>query len=173
MDTRKLIDYLPPFLREYRELAAICDVEEPEFDALYDQTDRLLDNLFIESSNNTGLTRFESIVGIESDAGATETDRKNALKAVWNLDTVYTYRKFIEILTGIQGNSEFTVSVVPGRSVSLDMNLTSRGQYEAVKTVIENIIPCNMNVVWKNVYECRTHRYMSNFTHKELAEQYH
>lgn len=173
MDGTNLIEYLPQFLREYRELAAICDTESPELDAAADQMKKLLDKLFIESTDLNGLSRLEEIAGTASGIHLSEAERKSALYAAYNLDTVYTYRKLIEMLAAIQGNNSFSVHVLNCNIILLDMNLESRAQYDAINKMLYAVIPCNMSIIWGNVYKRRTHMYMSNFTHSDLSERFH
>lgn len=56
--------YVPPFLLEYGELKRVYESENPEFKELNIETDNLLDNQFISSTNEKGITRYEALLRI-------------------------------------------------------------------------------------------------------------
>lgn len=60
---RKLIDYLPYVIRDYAEFQGIMGSEQPEIEKAWNTTDDLLDNQFIPTAGNMGLSRWEKIWG--------------------------------------------------------------------------------------------------------------
>ncbi len=61
---RKLIDYLPYVIRDYAEFQGIMGSEQPEIEKAWNTTDDLLDNQFISTAGNVGLSRWEKILEI-------------------------------------------------------------------------------------------------------------
>ena len=61
---RKIIDYLPPYLTTYKEIRAITDAEQPEFELAWSYADDSLNNQFVQDSSLTGVLRMEAILGI-------------------------------------------------------------------------------------------------------------
>ena len=61
---RKLIDYLPYVIRDYAEFQGIMGSEQPEIEKAWNTTDDLLNNQFIPTAGNMGLSRWEKILGI-------------------------------------------------------------------------------------------------------------
>lgn len=59
-----LIDYYPRVVGQIREIKEICKAEQPEFDNISKEVDRLLANMFITTSDEHGITRFEEELGI-------------------------------------------------------------------------------------------------------------
>ena len=54
---RQLINYLPEFLREVREYKAILsDAVQPEIDELHQNVERILNNQYIETSDEYGVS---------------------------------------------------------------------------------------------------------------------
>ena len=54
---RKLIDYLPYAMRDFKEYEGIMESEQPEFDQAWNNADDLLNNQFISTAGNVGLSR--------------------------------------------------------------------------------------------------------------------
>ena len=62
---RRLLDRLPPVLQPILELRQIADTaEQPEFDALWQALETLLSNQFVETADESGIARFERVLGI-------------------------------------------------------------------------------------------------------------
>ena len=59
-----LIDYYPRVVGQIREMKEICKAEQPEFDNISKEIDRLLANMFIATSDEHGIARFEEELGI-------------------------------------------------------------------------------------------------------------
>lgn len=59
-----LVDYYPRVVGQIREIREICKAEQPEFDNINKEVDRLLANMFITSSDEHGIARFEEELGI-------------------------------------------------------------------------------------------------------------
>lgn len=59
-----LIDYFPRVVGQIREMKEICKAEQPEFDNINKEVDRLLANMFITTSDEHGIARFEEELGI-------------------------------------------------------------------------------------------------------------
>ena len=59
-----LIDWLPRYLQEYREIKEIMSTENPEIEYLYKEIDITMDNQFIHTCNEKGIERFEKLLKI-------------------------------------------------------------------------------------------------------------
>ena len=49
-----LVSYLPPFMAEFKEIMATLEAENPEFVLVWEAADRVLQNEFIETSDEYG-----------------------------------------------------------------------------------------------------------------------
>ena len=56
---RKLIDYLPPVLQSVMEFAAITGAQQPEIEAAWDALNLVMDNQFIDTATEAGVTVWE------------------------------------------------------------------------------------------------------------------
>ena len=59
-----LIDHLPSYLQEYREIQGIMNAENPEFQLLENTSETLKDNMFAISTNEEGIKRHEKMFGL-------------------------------------------------------------------------------------------------------------
>ena len=69
---KKLIDYLPPVLKEVEELNNILDVQQSEIYNLKDSVDRMFKDQFIADATEQGLSKWEKIFGIQPKATESE-----------------------------------------------------------------------------------------------------
>ena len=108
---RKLIDYLPPVLREVADFKAINAANEPEIVLAWDALNRVMDNQFLDSADENGVQVWERELEIRpKDTDSLEL-RKMRIRAMWGMQPPYTLpwlRKWITGLCGEQGHQEWT-----------------------------------------------------------------
>lgn len=102
---RKLIDYLPPVLQRVMEFAAITGAQQPEIDAAWDALNLVMDNQFIDTATEAGVTLWEQELNIVPLASDTLEDRKQRLKTAWTYGVVYTYNWLVNWLKNSCGES--------------------------------------------------------------------
>ncbi len=157
MYNRRLIDYLPMFLQEYRELKGILCAEDFEIQAANSAADSVIDNQFITYADENGIIRYEDMLGIKPNSWDTLAERRSRLLSAWNFDLPYTYRKLKETVAALQGNNNFSITVFPGVcEVVLTLQLESKGQYVGLQSIIKSIMPCNMKVTHNNSIQTQT-----------------
>lgn len=94
----KLIEYMPPFLKNIREYNKIFDTEDIEIEKLRSQIDLMLTEKIVNLATSFGLDRYEKIYNIKSSPDASvETRRINILMKM-NCKIPYTYPWLIELL---------------------------------------------------------------------------
>ena len=57
-----LLEYLPDFMQEYREIRQIMKSEEPEFKTLWDLFKKVFNNQFIQYCDEDGISKFEEML---------------------------------------------------------------------------------------------------------------
>lgn len=87
---RHLYDYLPAFLHTVHELMAIMQAEQPEFEALWQATDDIMNERYVDSATVYGVKRWESILQIAPKASETLEERKSRIKQRIGLILPYT-----------------------------------------------------------------------------------
>lgn len=87
---RRLYDYLPPFLHTVHELMAIMQAEQPEFEALWQATDDVMNERYVDSATVYGVKRWETILQVTPKATETLEERKSRIKQRIGLILPYT-----------------------------------------------------------------------------------
>ncbi len=151
-----LLSYLPPFLQEFKENRATLEAENPEFVLVWNGADRVLKNEFIETADEAGISRFESILNIMPSGTDTLESRRRRVQIRWFNKIPYTLRAFLERLAVICGDSDFTVTKeFFNYKIDITTHLEWTGQADELDRLIQEMMPCNMVVVSINKVPCR------------------
>lgn len=147
-----LLSYLPPFMREYREMKYIMSAENPELQLLNDNSETLMNNQFIMTCNERGISRFEKMLDIKPLPSDTLQTRIGRVWAKW-IDTIpYTIKALKNKLDVLLGEGTHTETVDYGNYnifVQIDIDVADR--YGAVNELLDNIVP--MNMTFDNRYD--------------------
>lgn len=146
-----LLNYLPPFLREYDETRAALNAEDPEFELLWEHAGEVLDSSFIDRADEYGIKRFEKLLGILPDTESDLETRRSAVKIKWLSKLPYTYRMLLKQL-GIICGDDFSVSKKFGEDYFLRVvtHLRDFGRTSEVKKLLDEMIPANMTADYYN-----------------------
>lgn len=123
---RKLLDYLPPVLREVTDFKAINHANEPEISLAWDALDMVLANQFLETADAHGVSAWEKELKIFPRDTDTLAGRKARIKAMWNLETPYTIpwlRRWINGLGGVIHHRES----LDGYTLRLELDYDATG----------------------------------------------
>lgn len=147
---RRLINYLPPVLREVLEFQAINNANEPEISIAWDALALLLANQFLDTATEAGVKMWESELGIFPKDTDTLAGRKARIKAIWNLELPYTVPWLKNWLTSICGPlgheetiSEYTINIQLDYTVLPDADSLAAEILDMLLTVR----PSNMRVL--------------------------
>lgn len=168
---RKLIEYLPVYLRQYREIQVIMGVEQVDFDEFWQCVADVYDDQFIHSLTGYGVDRWERMLGITPPPDSTLDERKFKILAMLNFTLPYTYRRLQEILTSLVGANNFRTALYHGEyRLIVKLALESERSFNDVAEMLDNVCPANLIL---NVYMFNTHKLLRPFTHSELAVYTH
>lgn len=109
---RELIQYLPTILRDVQEFQAIMSAEQPEIVELWHQTDRAMQNQFIDSSDEYGVKRWENILQIRPPATDTLIRRKERILLLLRMKLPYTLRWLRQWLDANCGTGNYSLEIV-------------------------------------------------------------
>lgn len=150
-----LIDYLPPFLQGYREMQAIMTAENPEFQAVSDEGQVVLDNTFILHCNEDGISKFEKVLEIYPLPNDTLESRQSRVLSKWNDVIPYTMKSFLSKLASLQGNNNIQITIYNDQyKIKVVTHLERQGQQDALAYLFKTIIPCNLVVESINELDC-------------------
>lgn len=146
-----LMEYLPMYMRKYREVGAALEAQEPEFVLAWKAAERTLYNEFIETADEAGISRFEGILGIVPAKDEALELRRNRVWSLWFSRIPYTFRFFLERLIALCGESNLTVTKhFLSYRIDIQTTLEAPGQARELDRLIEMMMPCNMVVLSHN-----------------------
>ncbi len=150
-----LLTYLPSFMTKFKEIAATLDAENPEFVLVWKAADRVLQNEFIETADEYGISRFEEILNILPSKEDTLESRRSRVSSRWFNTISYTLRALIMKLEALCGDSDFTIiKEYDNYTITIIVDLKIFGQVDELDHIIESMIPCNMIVNSQNEISC-------------------
>ena len=165
-----LTKYLPPFLVQYKELNKILEVESEYLQTVENLNWNLTDNRFILTADETGLSRYESMLGITPQDDDTLDDRRFRIMSKWNVELPYNYMYLYNQLKTLCGDNDFTMSLAD-MVLTIRIELSSKKQYQAVSNLLDEVVPCAVLIDLDLLYN--THEILSNYTHEELSAYTH
>jgi hypothetical protein len=166
-----LLGYWMPLLKELKEFKEIAKAEEPEITLLLNSIDNTINNMFIETADEYGISRFESMLGIFPEDSATLEERRFNVMVKWNDKLPYTeeaLRGFLSVLCGEDG---YVLSIdYNNYEITVKLGLESQNSYEEVQSLLDRMAPANLV---RKVILFNTHLILSNYTHAELSNYTH
>lgn len=168
-----LVSYLPPFMAGFKEISAALKAENPEFVLVWKASERILQNEFIETADEYGISRFEKILKILPSTEDTLESRRARVRIRWLNTIPYTLNALIAKLIVLCGGNNFTV-IVRHRNycVEIQTHLENFGKAEELDHIINEMIPCNMVVVSENKVDCGAAGFTSLIGGTCLAEKF-
>lgn len=169
---RNMLDYLPDALRPYRELRAMAAGWQVLFDGLWRAADQALDDQFVTTAGEYGLSRWESMLGIRVK-GTESLDKRRARVLSRLLEQLpFTMRGLLVQLETLCGGDGFTVELREGNNVLYVRCPLALKQYrEDARGLLERIVPAALRIDFD--LERNTHSKLAAFTHRELAQYTH
>lgn len=136
----KLIDYLPPILKDIYEFQLLCGSGDAELAELKKHIDDSIKEMFVYTAENEGLTRLEKILNITVST-----------------DDDIDYRRF-RILTKLNGSERNLIKkiqIIVGDDFDIDyywseyrlsvkLPLKNKKYLDAVKQMLDDTVPLNL-----------------------------
>ncbi|MBQ8765395.1 MAG: DUF2313 domain-containing protein [Clostridia bacterium] len=173
MYNRNLIEYLPEFLRELREYKAILtDGVQPEVAELFQAIEEALNNQFIQSANEYGVSRWEKMLGIAPKSTYSLDERKFTILTKMNEQLPYTTRSMEKRLASLCGEGNYSVGIDANNfTLNVGVALTAQNSYKDVYAMLEKVVPANMVINLYLIYE--QNKNWSTYTHEQLSAYTH
>lgn len=175
---KPIIDYLPSFLQEYKEIKNITATEQKEFDLLWQKHEKTLKNAFIKTTDIEGIKRWEKIVGINARADASLEERRFSVRVKTNEDIPYTYRSLVKKLTSLCGKDGYSVLMNPSKYIiDIKIELAAKNNFDAVKEMVKRVLPanivCNVELLYNQHkdYIGSTYGQMVTYSHDQLRNE--
>lgn len=141
---RKMLEYYPHVLRDYREIKGIADGQQWLFSLLWAETERLLANQFVDTMDEMGLVRWERILDIHPKGTAALAERRFQVKLRLNQGQLpYTYRSLQRYLAAV--SDDFETRIDHGAYfLWLRIRLEGYRQREELSGVLRQMLPANI-----------------------------
>jgi len=166
------INYLPDFLKEFREFRALAEAENPELLYAWGVYGELLNNQFVSDSGEPGVKRWEAILGLLPKGSDTLDIRKFRILARLNEKLPYTRRILEQQLAALCGEDGYLVEIRNGEyTLAVRVAMAAKAKFEEVGSLLGRIVPANMVIDLSLLYS--SHSKLSGFTHAELSTRTH
>lgn len=144
IDIRK---YWRPVIRNTAEFQQIANAENPEFNLQLERINRMLQDVFVQTATEYGVSRWERILNIYPESGETLDDRKIRIMTMLNIRLPYTWRTLEQMLAGCVGEGNFTMSIVNDTAtLTIRVKAENNSQFEMVRILLNKVVPQNLVV---------------------------
>lgn len=143
---RRLIDYLPPVIRDVREFRAIMnDGEQAEIAELWDAVEAAFNDQFISEATENGIERWEKILGISPKGTDTLDARRFRILSRLNEQLPYTLPVLEDILRSLCGENGYSLEVQNELyTLKVKVALVAKSNVDDVDVLLRRFAPANM-----------------------------
>lgn len=167
-----ILSYLPPVLHQIKEVVEISNVEKLPLEGTWQAIEDSLNNQYIITANEEGLARHEKMLNINVPETDSIETRRFRLLTRYQEQAPYTNSVLKEILDSLLGEDGYVMNRdVVCKELSVKIELTVKGQFDAVVVMLERITPQNMLLTVRLRYN--QHSLLNQFTHAQLAALTH
>ncbi len=177
-----LLEYLPEFIRDIKEIKVIMSVEENfltgEGENLSLAVKNVFKDQFINTASINGVKRYENMIKIVSRELESLDVRRFRLFVRFNEKLPYTVPKLKEQLEALCGNDGYNIEVDTGScNLVVKIALKSKGMLDEVGAMLERMVPLNMFIDLDLMYnqhltvEKFTHKFLRKYTHKGVRDE--
>lgn len=147
---RKLINYLPEVLRNFREFREVFETEEPELLKVQEELLKVLNDLFIEDATERGIKRWEKILKITPKATEGLKDRKFRIISYITRKLPFTLRTLEQMLETLCGKNNYEIELHHNDyEIEVRINLADNNNIMDVLSLLEIIVPANLIKILK------------------------
>ena len=140
-ETKTLLEYLPPFLREYYEFKQLCKSGDIEVSSIDKAVDWNFDSAFISDCDATVLSKYERLLGIIPTSSQSIENRRNMVLLQWN-----TLSQFISKLQEYCGKDNIYVDTSREQFYQLVLWLNiHKVDVPIIKDFVDTWLPMNVN----------------------------
>ena len=148
---RQLKNYLPFIVREYDVYEALMAAEQPELSLAWDSYDLTFANQFIDTADNYGLSRWETMLQIVPQAGDTIESRRIKIKAKLNTIVPYTIRALIQKVDALADGEPYIVNIAEATYIlHIITQWETNGKVDGLKDILERMVPVNIVIDSQN-----------------------
>ena len=145
-ETKTLLEYLPPFLREYYEFKQLCKSGDIEVSSIDKAVDWNFDSAFISDCDATVLSKYERLLGIIPTSSQSIENRRNMVLLQWNTVASMTLSQFISKLQEYCGKDNIYVDTSREQFYQLVLWLNiHKVDVPIIKDFVDTWLPMDVN----------------------------
>ena len=135
-------------IQETKEFQGISDAEDPEIAELKVKIPTLLDEEFIKTSTEIGISRREKLLYITPKKSDSLEDRRLAVEARWGKRTPITYRKLENILDSMITAEAYDMTLFNDEYLlQVDLILENYKTVLEIRKMFRKLIPANLDLL--------------------------
>lgn len=136
-----ILNHYPPVIKQIREMQQIAKAEDIEFSKLNASINEVIQNMFVYTANETGVRRFEKLLGIKPKSAQSLNDRKIYILSMMNRRKM----SLSELMAMLSNYSEgiTILNDIANMEMIVEIN-TDAGSLEILNSIIDEILPLNI-----------------------------
>lgn len=140
-----LLEYLPDFMQEYREIRQIMKSEEPEFKTLWDLFKKVFNNQFIQYCDEDGISKFEEMLNLHRYENDTLEIRIFRVLTYWNDQIPYTWKVLTQRLNQLCGVRNYELKPnFNNYELGITTKFDDSRKYDELNNMLKMILPANL-----------------------------
>lgn len=146
--------YFPDVVAPAKEFKTWAASINPEFSLLYEAFWEVYSAAFVFHADAKGIARWEEMLHIYPEEGATLDDRRLAIYLKINYGLPYTERSFQTMLNAFFGEKKVTAAVHPeSYTIAFDITPDMLDKTEAIRRYARLILPANLLFIMTQTQE--------------------
>jgi hypothetical protein len=136
-----ILNHYPPVIKQIKEIQQIAKAEDIEFSKLNVSINEVIRNMFVYTADESGVQRFEKILGIKPKAAQSIDDRKIYILSIMN-----RRKMSLQELTAMLSNYSEGLTLlnnISNMEMIVEIN-TDAGSLEILNQIIDEILPLNI-----------------------------
>lgn len=136
-----ILNHYPPVIKQIKEIQQIAKAEDIEFSKLHLSINEVLKNMFVFTANETGVQRFEKLLGITPKAAQSLEDRK-----IYILSMMNRRKMSLSELMAMLSNYSDGITIlndIYNLEMIIEIN-TDAGSLEMLNSILDEILPLNI-----------------------------
>lgn len=140
-----ILEYLPEFLQNIKQFKILANIQEPYVLNFDSQIQKIINNCFINTCDEFGLTKFEKFLNIFPDKSNSIEERRFKVLTKWSTKTPYTLFFLYNYLSQLLGENGFSINIdYKNLKFELFMDLANQHRKPIVDEFLEEILPLNL-----------------------------
>ena len=170
---RKIIEYLPPVMRDYEEIQQICGAEQTIKEKMWADLYKTFNERHVSTQSEKTAALWEKTLDINSKLTESIEVRNARIISKIQSKLPYTYRTLYRTLYRLLGDEKlFSMELEPEKfCITIRVRSTSKDFVDSIFETVDEIIPAHM--ILRVVFMSNTHEYLMQFPHCVLAHFTH